>query len=207
MRGDALRRLAARIDRWLHPRPPYRFPVGRIVERLLVAQSRAGIAVRVAWLALSGDTVFFARWEARHIHGVERFVRDENDRKELARYRAALAGEPGSVREAVRQLGALRLRVKAQATEIDTARVAAERRNRDLAALHLVWCDGGCAGGCGSPETLDKATVEAAVRNTRRLVQWWNNAAYRKGATTYATDKVDARDLGLATLTPTGETT
>jgi hypothetical protein len=196
MRGDLLRRWAAAIDRRLDPKPPYRHRATRIADAIVAAQSRILLAARVAWLALSGDATFFARWEARHIHGVERFIRDQGDAKELARLRAALAEEPHpNLRE---QLGALRLRCEAQAREIRTMQEAAERRNRDLAALHIVWCDGGCSGGVGCREGLDRATVEAAVRNTRRLVRWWNSAAYRKGAAVYATERVEMEGVSDA---------
>lgn len=73
----------------------------------------------------------------------------------------------------------LRVQVATLRHEVNEMRLSAERRNRDLDALHLVWCDGGCTGGvhryCGKPEDVTEAVVEAAERNTSRLRQWWNN--------------------------------
>lgn len=50
-------------------------------------------------------------------------------------------------------------------------------RNLELDALHYVWCDGGCKYGAHrwTKEALTAETVRLAVRNTLRLVTWWNN--------------------------------
>jgi hypothetical protein len=133
------------------------------VDKIVAAISRVRLAAHVAWLALSGDTTFFKHWEARHVQGFERFQREQRDARELARYRAALAGETAAVREAVTQLGALRVRVKQQAWEINNMR----------------WCNGGCAGGVGDRENLTREKVLEAVSYTNRLVSWWNNRAYK----------------------------
>ena len=51
------------------------------------------------------------------------------------------------------------------------------RKNRELDALHHVWCSGGCEGGVHrwqeKPLTLE--IVEEAERNTKRLRQWWES--------------------------------
>lgn len=74
-------------------------------------------------------------------------------------------------------------RAERQAVELRAAQEQAERRNRELDALHYVWCDGGCDSGVhrwtdGKP---DEQTVREAVRNTGRLVSWYRNAAARRG--------------------------
>lgn len=172
-----VRRLAARLDSWLQPAPPYHNRWSRRVDRLMEIDSRIRLAGYVAWLAITGDQTFFQHYEARHVVGVERFVREHANRKELARLREAAKLDPdANLKE---QIGAQRLAIEKLRREVRMMQEAAERRNRDLAALHIVWCDGGCEGGVGAPETLDKATVEAAVRNTRRLVRWWNTARWR----------------------------
>lgn len=63
--------------------------------------------------------------------------------------------------------------------QVRRMQLAAERRNRDLDALHLVWCDGGCETGVHrydglGPEAVTQEVVDAAVRNTERLQQWWH---------------------------------
>ncbi len=52
------------------------------------------------------------------------------------------------------------------------------QRNLELDALHYVWCDGGCPGGTHrwAKNDLTAETVRFAVRNTQRLVSWWNNS-------------------------------
>jgi hypothetical protein len=156
--------------------------LGKRADKVVAAISRVRLAAYVAWLALTGDTTFFQRWEARHVQGVERYMRDHRDAKELWRYREALAGETSSAREAVKQLGALRIKVKEQARTISNMQEVATLRNKQMDALHMVWCSGGCAGGVGDRENLTRDKVLEAVRYTSRLVEWWNNHAYRDAA-------------------------
>jgi hypothetical protein len=73
-----------------------------------------------------------------------------------------------------------RLQIARLRTEIQRMQIAAERRNRDLDAMHLVWCDGGCESGVHrfdgkGPEAITQEVVDAAVRNTERLKRWWAN--------------------------------
>jgi hypothetical protein len=59
--------------------------------------------------------------------------------------------------------------------------VVAERKNRELDALHMVWCDGGCAGGVHrwTDVKVTRELVETAERNTRRLKRWYRIAEFR----------------------------
>jgi len=79
------------------------------------------------------------------------------------------------------ELAALRHRVRQQARQIRTMQEAAERRNRDLDALHLVWCSGSCANGVHryTDEKITAALVEAAERNTERLRTWYDGVKWR----------------------------
>jgi hypothetical protein len=65
--------------------------------------------------------------------------------------------------------------------QIRQMQVAAERRNRDLDALHLVWCDGGCSSGVHrwSDGKITEELVQAAERNTQRLRRWYNAVKWR----------------------------
>lgn len=78
----------------------------------------------------------------------------------------------------------LRARIATLQHELTAARLSAERRNRDLDALHLVWCNGGCAGGvhryCGSRDDVTEEVVAAAERNTTRLRTWFTNRKARQ---------------------------
>lgn len=183
MWDDGIRRLAYRLDEV--GKPPYRRRVSRAVEWAVLRISRVRLAAHVAYLALTGDKVFFAHWEAQHIHGAQRFQREHNDAKELWRYREALGKESASMQEAVKQLGALRIRVKEQARQIQNMQEVATLRNKQLDALHLVWCSGGCVGGVGDEPNLTEEKVKEAVTYTRRLVTWWNNHIYRKHGKDY----------------------
>jgi predicted nuclease with TOPRIM domain len=80
--------------------------------------------------------------------------------------------------------GRLAEQVKKLKTELTQARENNEERNRELDALHYVWCSGGCHGGvhryCGAPDDITEEVVAAAVRNTERLQSWFANRQYRK---------------------------
>ena len=68
--------------------------------------------------------------------------------------------------------------------ELTQARENNEERNRELDALHYVWCNGGCQGGvhryCGAPDDVTEEVVAAAVRNTERLRSWFVNRQSKK---------------------------
>jgi hypothetical protein len=72
-------------------------------------------------------------------------------------------------------------KIRTQAADIRFAQEAAERRNRDLDALHLVWCDGGCPSGVHRWTDLivTEEVVEAAERNTLRLRRWYESVRHR----------------------------
>ena len=65
--------------------------------------------------------------------------------------------------------------------EIRIMQESLERKNRELDALHYVWCDGGCPSGSGrwTEEELTEEIVQAAERNTARLRRHFNNRQAR----------------------------
>lgn len=65
--------------------------------------------------------------------------------------------------------------------QIRTAQEVAEYRNKQLAALHVVWCDGGCGGGVGCRDQVTEEVVKEAERNVARLRTWWDNHEYKAG--------------------------
>ena len=77
--------------------------------------------------------------------------------------------------------------------EIDHMRQVLERKNRQLDALHLVWCDGGCPGGVHRYQDEDVLVTEelvaAAERNTERLRHWYEAVKFRHE--TYGPDPRD----------------
>lgn len=54
-------------------------------------------------------------------------------------------------------------------------------RNLALDALHYVWCAGGCASGTHrwQDEKITLEIVEEAIRNTKRLINWWNTKEFK----------------------------
>lgn len=85
--------------------------------------------------------------------------------------------------------------------EIDNMRVAAERRNRQLDALGVVWCDGGCDGGMHrySPDReVTAQQVADLVVNAGRAVDWFVSHAGR--VHDRACDRRTAWDEALAEL-------
>ncbi len=141
----------------------------------------------------SGKRVaFLRRWDRSLDIKILRKVLAQ--RQELALLRAVPELQDGTLREAAKQLGHLRLRVAKQAKEIRTMQKVAEYRNKQLASLHVVWCNGGCEGGVGCKDAVTRDVVLEAVRNVTRLVDWWNNHAYRQGADAYEAQKVEIKE-------------
>lgn len=96
---------------------------------------------------------------------------------------AVLAESESMERVPVDELAELRERCARQAGVIRQQQLAAERRNRDLDALHVVWCDGGCPSGVhrfqGGDVLVTEELVKAAERNTRRLRGWYEAVKFR----------------------------
>lgn len=69
--------------------------------------------------------------------------------------------------------------------QITIQQAAAERRNRDLDALHYVWCSGGCETGvhrfCGHPDEITEDVVATVERQALRLREWYKNRQAKKG--------------------------
>ena len=79
----------------------------------------------------------------------------------------------------------LRAEVAELRRQLTIARDNNHRRNVELDALHYVWCDGGCFTGVHrydgkGPDAITPEIVEAAVRNTERLVSWARSRDTRK---------------------------
>ena len=55
-------------------------------------------------------------------------------------------------------------------------------RNRQLDALHFVWCNGGCEAGVHrwTEEKITEEIVLEAERNTQRLRSWFNNNKFKR---------------------------
>lgn len=92
--------------------------------------------------------------------------------------------EDNTTRDAVSdELAALRVKVKQQAVEITHLSRVLERKNRQLDALHLVWCDGACSGGVhrwqDSDVLVTEELVKLAERNTKRLRTWYDGVKFR----------------------------
>ena len=65
--------------------------------------------------------------------------------------------------------------------EVKQLNAVLARKNRELDALHYVWCSGGCDGGVNRfmPGQLTEDVVIAAERNTARLRGWYDNSLLR----------------------------
>lgn len=69
-------------------------------------------------------------------------------------------------------------------------------KNRELDALHRVWCSGGCEGGVHRhiEDELTAEMVAFAEYNTRRLRQWYVNKA---GRDQYGSGGFEGDSVGL----------
>lgn len=83
------------------------------------------------------------------------------------------------IAELEKQLHGARVDLRWLRDQIGWLQASARERNLQLAALHVVWCNGGCKGGVGCRETVDESLVVEAERNVKRLRQWWENRKSR----------------------------
>jgi hypothetical protein len=81
------------------------------------------------------------------------------------------------------ELRALRIKAGRYKAEIAAMSRALERKNRELDALHMVWCDGACSRGVhrwqGPNVLVTEELVKTAERNTERLRRWYDGAKFR----------------------------
>lgn len=99
------------------------------------------------------------------------------------------------------EVAELREKVRRQAADIRQMQLVLERKNRLLDALHVVWCDGGCASGVhrfqGADVLVTEELVQAAERNTGRLRGWYESVKFR--FETYGPDPADSSRRSPAT--------
>jgi len=80
--------------------------------------------------------------------------------------------------------------IKEQKRQITIMRESLECKNRELDALHYVWCNGGCGGGVHRYDSmkgveLTEEIVKIAERNTQRLRTWFINYKFRNKTDEY----------------------
>jgi hypothetical protein len=70
-----------------------------------------------------------------------------------------------------------------QAHELTNFNEALRRKNLELDALHMVWCDGGCPHGVHryTDELVTEEIILVAERNTKRLRRWYDTVRWRLG--------------------------
>jgi hypothetical protein len=75
-------------------------------------------------------------------------------------------------------------KLQAQKKELTQIKESLERKNRQLDALHFVWCDGGCNSGVhrwiGKKEDITDELVTQAQGSIRRLSKWYENYKFRQ---------------------------
>ena len=66
--------------------------------------------------------------------------------------------------------------------EVRHMQECAERRNRELDALHMVWCDGGCQNGTHrwTDDVVTPEMVEFVEAYAKRLRRWYTNREYKQ---------------------------
>jgi len=83
------------------------------------------------------------------------------------------------VNETIQQL---EKKIETQKRELATLNECLRLKNRDLDAMHYVWCSGGCETGTHRyhKEHLTKELVQLAKYHTNRLITHFNNQEFRK---------------------------
>lgn len=119
------------------------------------------------WLPLTGW------WSPYRWPGV---LKSTIDLKEME-----LRGLRTQVKNLTHELEQAKAKISKQRHALRWANDANRQRNIELDALRYVWCSGGCPTGVARWSTpVTQEHVDAAVRNTERLVAWWKNYQYRQ---------------------------
>lgn len=123
-------------------------------ERYLVATKQGGV-LQCSWL--------FGEWHIRH-DGCSNITENVTHWMPL----------PTHPQDRTRDL---RDRVKAQAEELSTLREVLYHKNRQLDALHYVWCSGGCETGMHrwTEDEITDDLIARADRNVQRMRMWLAN--------------------------------
>lgn len=76
----------------------------------------------------------------------------------------------------------LEQKIKDQKHQLKICNESLQIKNKELDALHYIWCTGGCEKGIHRyhEEPLTKELVELATRNTNRLITYFNNIEFQK---------------------------
>lgn len=111
--------------------------------------------------------------------------------------------DDGYVRIPAHELEALKRKNRAQAREITNLTERLAQRNKDLDAMHFVWCSGGCTRGVHrhSDVRLTEELIQIAERNTKRLRGWYNTVKWRLTKYPTMSEWHDALTKGAASKT------
>lgn len=118
------------------------------------------------------------------------------DVEELLAYVTEL--ERRAKRDDTKEVERLRDEVTKLRQSLDFQRQNNESRNRQLDALHFVWCNGGCQLGVhryGEHPPLTDEIVTEAIRNTNRLISWHNNHKFKQLPLRERFDHIEASRL------------
>lgn len=98
------------------------------------------------------------------------------------RLKASEPLEDNKVEQQAGTIQRLEQKLSRQKHQIKWMQDALRRKNLELDALHKVWCNGGCKTGVhryNMDKPVTQELVDAAVKNTERLVTWWKNKQFR----------------------------
>lgn len=98
--------------------------------------------------------------------------------------RVVCIDEKDADRQIIRRL---ERRLHNQKKEIREMQLSLESKNKELDALHYVWCNGGCEDGVHrwTENNLTEELLQIAERNVRRLRTWFMNHQYRNKPNVY----------------------
>lgn len=84
--------------------------------------------------------------------------------------------------EHLKTIQQLERKIQSQKHQLKIANETLALKNKDLDALHYVWCSGGCKTGIHRyhEEELTAETVKLAKYHTNRLIEHFNNQEFRK---------------------------
>jgi len=81
-----------------------------------------------------------------------------------------------TIEEKNKRIIELEEKIRHQKWELSKLNKVVERKNKELNALHFIWCSGPCK--CQSDPELTEDIVAEMVRNTKRAVTKFNNLQF-----------------------------
>lgn len=182
--ASLLRSIASELEHGGLARDNYQRRCSELLGRARDAEAERDEAKRSAKEQFDARCREQNEWQAESTEAARDLAAAENDRDryknelralDRTTFHASCSAVDERLKEVERQAAYLRRQLTIQ-------RDNNERRNKQLDALHFVWCNGGCSSGVHrwTDEAVTEELVCEAERNTARLRNWFETRQLRE---------------------------